>query len=975
MPTSDVTNNSFATATQLTGINNSAQGAVDQLLNNSPNPFDFYRFKLSGSSTNLRLNVTGIKGDVKLSLFKASSEATPALNPIEIALRTENKGTLAESYNSTSDTTLADLTAGTYYVKIERSGLVLVDSTYNLDVFASSSQKTVSALWRNPAGGLDIWQTTGSSIDAKGTFSSVATPASSQLVGTADFDADGIDDILWKDTARNQFFIWFMENGTVRKDALNTYLVDSTTTALAPKDSNWRIIGIEDIDKDGSTDLLLRNQVSGEMNAWFMKGNVLVSDVNLTNGFRLYSDWQISGFSNGRVLWRNINNNNIVTWDIDRGGIKLGQQVLRTPVSQDWKVVAFRDFNKDGIADILWRNSQSETIVFWKMKNTFETAPESVGYQVSNNFRISAIADFTGDGRPDVLFWNGKTTQVDPAYGGTLFCWEFLSDGLTINPTRVKQPTSDPKVTRDLNIQSEAYSADLVKDLDGDNKADIIWRDQNSGQTFFWRMNGDVLVGSNTLEIVPLSNVMPGIQYDGFRTTDSLNATTKKRPQFTAGLSVANAFDLGVLDGSGSFLDRIGGSSTADRSDWYKFTVDTPSLLTGINVVTATLGAAQTKIYAKRPDRVAATVSDLNLVSDANLLNIFEPNTYYVNVVFAQNYATPGTPLPYTLNITGRLGITNLSLANSTIALNKTSLALDTDSTKNQVTIGAYQLENTGDFAASNVTVAYYLSKDGSLDASDRLLTPGTQATNVGTVLKGVAEKVTNGVITTPGVPTKATVASIVLTLPGANDAYWSGLSGSNYQIIAVVNPENPTRAVVNEQKFDDNAKASTAITISRPGNADLTGGGFTGGSASISNTASATGTFRINNIGAVTSATPGVNLRVSFYFSPDTTFDDGNDLFLGNQFITPTQGIAGNGNFTGNYSFSLFDNDPDFRADFVNYWAARGSVGTRVSGFIGMIIDPSSLILDANPLNNKNQGANKDRVAIDVTIAAGTTT
>ena len=79
-----------------------------------------------------------------------------------------------------------------------------------------------------------------------------------------------------------------------------------------------------------------------------------------------------------------------------------------------------------------------------------------------------------------------------------------------------------------------------------------------------------------------------------------------------------------------------------------------------------------------------------------------------------------------------------------------------------------------------------------------------------------------------------------------------------------------------------------------------------------------------------------------------------------------------------GSYSFSLFQTDttdPSVRNEFFQYWAARGQVGTKVSGFIGMIIDPSGLVLDANPNNNKNQGVNLDRVAIDVTIAQGTTT
>ena len=166
------------------------------------------------------------------------------------------------------------------------------------------------------------------------------------------------------------------------------------------------------------------------------------------------------------------------------------------------------------------------------------------------------------------------------------------------------------------------------------------------------------------------------------------------------------------------------------------------------------------------------------------------------------------------------------------------------------------------------------------------------------------------------------------------------------------------------------------AESISRPGIADLTGAGFTGGTTSISNTGAATGTFTIKNLGSRTSSTPEKTLKVSFYFSTDGIFKRDGDLFLGDKFISPAEGIAENARFTGNYNFSLFQTDatdPSVRSEFVKYWAARGQVGTKVSGFIGMIIDPSSLFLDANTNNNKNQGLLKDQVAIDVTIAPGT--
>jgi hypothetical protein len=946
MPTSDITNNSFTTATVLRGFNNAPQGGIDQLLNKTDNPFDFYRFTTSGSS-NLRINLTGIKGDVQLSLYRVASDTATPTEADKVALRPGSTGTIAESYTSTSDPiALGDVAPGTYYIKVEQAGIALESSTYTLGVFASTTQDTISALWRTPTGGLDVWQLAGTSVDAKGSFTTADAPATLKLIGSGDFNADGIDDLIWKDSVKKTFVLWFMENGTVKKSTAE--IVDGTGVSYT-RDDNWAVVGIDDIDKNGFSDILLRNQISGEIASWFMNNEQVSNAVNLSTGsLRLYSDWQIAGFSNARILWRNINSDVILTWDLNQNGISQGK-VSGLGLSQEWKVVAFEDFDKDGVADIMWRNNQLQLGILWKMNSTSADPVAAKAYTLPNSFRIATIADLNGDKRPDIFLWDGV--------GGTMITWEIQSDGVSISGNVVQFSEDNGNTFKDLNIKYDGLKITLAKDFDGDQKSDLLLRDDANGQTFIWKMDGFTLRKTTSLGVSPAGSVMPSIDYNAFKSVSSLKATTKKQPQSTAGSPKANAFDLGVLDGRGSFLDTIGGQNGSDREDWYKFKVEASSLLTGLNLLGANIGNAKVEVFSENSNTPLAEVDWRKVIEIAPNQ---PPKTYYLKVT--PDSTKQSTRTPYTLDITGRLGLTNLK-ANS-ITIDKTTLALDVNSANNKVTVTAFQLENNGDFAANNVTVAYYLSRDGIWDpATDKRL---TKVSAIGTVARGIAEKVNaNGTITpgTPNIFNLPVSPTVTLELPGANDPFWSQ-SGASYQIIAVIDPD---KLVTNETKRDDNAIASTALTITKAGGSDLTGNAFSS-AGTISLTSNASGSFTISNVGGVNFGAQGIPLKVKFYFSTDAAIGT-NDLFLGEKVISPTPGIAGGASLTDTFSFALTNSaDPDR----VNYWVdVKDALGgaTQVQGFIGMIIDTSgSNILDANPGNNSNVGLSKDKVAVTVT-------
>ncbi len=93
------------------------------------------------------------------------------------------------------------------------------------------------------------------------------------LAATADFNADGWPDILWRNTSTQKLSIWTM-SGTARLGTL-TPVPDQAV------DANWAVVAVLDYDGDGDTDLLWYNSTSGKNVLWWMDASVQ----RVTGGF------------------------------------------------------------------------------------------------------------------------------------------------------------------------------------------------------------------------------------------------------------------------------------------------------------------------------------------------------------------------------------------------------------------------------------------------------------------------------------------------------------------------------------------------------------------------------------------------------------------------------------------------------------------------------------------------------------------
>jgi hypothetical protein len=88
-----------------------------------------------------------------------------------------------------------------------------------------------------------------------------------QVVGTPDLDGDGKSDILWRNQQTGQL-VYYLMDGVVRKPGGVGTLTPSVV------DPVWNVVGTPDLDGDGKPDILWRNQQTGQLVYWFMNGVV-----------------------------------------------------------------------------------------------------------------------------------------------------------------------------------------------------------------------------------------------------------------------------------------------------------------------------------------------------------------------------------------------------------------------------------------------------------------------------------------------------------------------------------------------------------------------------------------------------------------------------------------------------------------------------------------------------------------------------
>jgi hypothetical protein len=137
-----------------------------------------------------------------------------------------------------------------------------------------------------------------------------------RLVGTGDFDGDGVDDMVWQEEFQGTLVVWYMQNG----QRASGQLFQSQSTP------SWEAIGVGDFNADGTPDLVWRNVNTTALAVWFMGG------------------------ANGTT--------------------RLGGANINQPAGLVWGLAGLSDLDLDGDLDMIWQNESSGAVVVWIMNGT-----------------------------------------------------------------------------------------------------------------------------------------------------------------------------------------------------------------------------------------------------------------------------------------------------------------------------------------------------------------------------------------------------------------------------------------------------------------------------------------------------------------------------------------------------------------------------------------------------------------------------
>ncbi len=235
------------------------------------------------------------------------------------------------------------------------------------------------------------------------------TPIMSDGPVKADFNRDGISDLLWRNFRTGDNGVWLMtdarEGGSFGPEEIVS--IDAQTNL------DWAISGTADFNGNGTEDILWRNFSTGANQIWLMNETERKAIRNIERETNPH--WYIGGVGDANgdgvpdLYWRNQNTGTNGIWYLKEDFSVNAKVVIGGQDNPNWQMVAVADMNNDGVPDPIWRNRQTGTNGVWLMggeagQNIDETV--TLEEELNPDWTIRGTGDFNSDGNADLIWRN-----------------------------------------------------------------------------------------------------------------------------------------------------------------------------------------------------------------------------------------------------------------------------------------------------------------------------------------------------------------------------------------------------------------------------------------------------------------------------------------------------------------------------------------------------------------------------------------
>jgi FG-GAP-like repeat len=256
-------------------------------------------------------------------------------------------------------------------------------------------------LWRNTLNGDTwIWLMNGNSIEASGRVAIV--DLSWTIVGVGNFDGQGRRDIVWYNAPHGRVAIWTM----------NGFTETGSYEFQAPVGSpgEWAVVGIADFDHTGLSDILWQDARTGALYMWKSVSPLMFATIGIGTAdpsWRVVGAADVEGNGLPDIIWHNSVTGGVYIWQLRND--QVSQEVFTGRYSLGWEFAGFGNFNGDGFQDILWRNNSTGDVCVWLM-NGLSIASQWFPGAPGLAWQVVGTPDLNGDGRNDILW-------LDPSAG------------------------------------------------------------------------------------------------------------------------------------------------------------------------------------------------------------------------------------------------------------------------------------------------------------------------------------------------------------------------------------------------------------------------------------------------------------------------------------------------------------------------------------------------------------------------------